>query len=98
MHVRLEREPRGTRYLGVQAYEAILPLVPDDELETPPLPHEHPQWLRDAASVSQRTRSLLSKVQPLLLRILSFWDHRVRSAFVGGRCVSIDASGSYRAE
>lgn len=98
MHGRIEREPRAARYLGVPAYEAILPLVPDDELETPPLPREHPQWIRDAAAVSHRARQMLAKLRPLVLRVFSFWDHRLRGTLIAGRRVSIDASGSYRAE
>jgi len=30
--------------------------------------------------------------------VLSFWDHRIRSVLIGGSRVSIDPSGSYRAE
>lgn len=76
----------------------ILGLVPDDELETPLLPSEHPKWVRDAVAVSQRARSMLARIKPVLVRVLTFWDHHIRSTMVCGRRLSIDASGSYRVE
>lgn len=74
----------------------LLPLVPDDELETPPLPREHPKWVKDALAVSSRARSVIAQVRPAIVRVLSFWDHQLRSIVIRGRAVSIDASGSYR--
>jgi len=76
----------------------LLPLVPDDELETPPLPREHPKWIKDALGVSQRARRLIAQLQPIIIRVLTFWDHHVRSIVVGGRQLSVDVSGSYRIE
>ena len=76
----------------------ILPLVPDDELETPPLPREHPKWVRDAVAISQRARLALTKLRPAIVRIMTFWDHGVRSIAVAGRRLDVDASGSYRLE
>lgn len=67
-----------------------------DELETPPLPRDHPQWVKDAFAISQRARRILAKVQPLVVRALTFWDHRVRSVLVAGRNVNVDPSGSYK--
>lgn len=75
---------------------AALPLIPDDELETPPLPREHPKWVRDALAVSQRARRIASQLKPLAMRVLTFWEHRSHAIFVGGRKLSIDAAGSYR--
>ena len=74
----------------------VLPFVPDDELETPPLPREHPKWVKDALAVSQRARQLIARLSPVLVRVLTFWDHHVRSIVVGGRELSVDVSGSYR--
>jgi hypothetical protein len=75
-----------------------LPHISEDELETPPLPREHPKWVRDAAAVSQRARAMIAKLQPLMVRVLTFWDHHVRSIRVGGQSLEVDASGSYRLE
>ncbi len=74
----------------------VLPFVPDDELETPPLPREHPKWVKDALAVSQRARQLIAGLPPVLVRVLTFWDHHVRGIVVGGRELSVDISGSYR--
>jgi len=74
----------------------VLPFVPDDELETPPLPREHPRWVKDALAVSQRARQLIARLPPVLVRVLTFWDHHVRGIVVGGRELSVDISGSYR--
>ena len=75
---------------------AILPLIPEDELETPPLPREHPKWVKDALALSQRTRHIIAQLRPVVVRILTFWDHRVRSIAIGGRELTVDVSGSYR--
>lgn len=77
---------------------AVIPLLPDDELETPPLPREHPKWVRDALAVSQRARHLIANIKPVLIRVLTFWDHGARGISVGGRELSVDTSGSYRLE
>ena len=74
----------------------VLPFVPDDELETPPLPREHPKWVKDAVAVSQRARQLIVRLPPVLVRVLTFWDHHLRGIVVGGRKLSVDVSGSYR--
>ncbi len=76
----------------------ILPLIPEDELDTPPLPREHPKWVKDAVAVSQRARIIIAGLRPVLVRILTFWDHHVRSIAVGGRRLEVDLSGSYRIE
>ena len=76
----------------------IAPLLPDDELETPALPREHPKWVRDAVAVSQRARALVDRLRPVLVRVLTFWDHRAYSVTIGTRRLSIDFSGSYRLE
>ena len=75
---------------------AVAPLFPDDEFETPPLPREHPKWIKDGLAISQRAKQLLESVKRVPLRVLRFWDHAVRSLTVRDRRVSIDSSGSYR--
>lgn len=74
----------------------VLALIPDDELETPPLPREHPKWVKDALAVSHRGRQLLARLRPVAIRVLTFWDHQVRSIAIGAQQLSVDASGSYR--
>lgn len=93
---RVDPDTNPAVYVPIAGGRAILPLVPDDELETPPLPREHPRWIKDAAAVSQRARRLVERLKPVVVRVLTFWDHRVRAATIGGRELSIDASGSYR--
>ena len=80
-----------------EAYtDPIVPAAADVELGSDSLPHEHPRWVKDSLAVSQRARAIIARLRPIAIRILTFWDHRVRSAFVGGIHVRIDPSGSYR--
>jgi hypothetical protein len=76
--------------------EAIVPAVAEAELETALLPQDHPRWVKDAVAVSQRARELIGKLRPVVVHVLSFWDHRIRSIMVGNRCVAVDPSGCYR--
>jgi len=78
--------------------EAIVPAVADAELETALLPRDHPRWVKDAIAVSQRAREIIAKLRPVVMRVLSFWDHRIRSIVVGDRSVSVDPSGCYRVD
>lgn len=82
--------------IGATASEAIAPVVPDGELETPLSPHDRPRWVRDTVAVSQRARELIARLRPAVVRVLSFWDHRMRAIVVGGCCVRVDPSGCYR--
>jgi hypothetical protein len=84
--------------IGASRSEAIVPAIAESELETPLLPHDHPRWVRDAVAVSQRAREIIAKLKPVVVCILSFWDHRLRSIMVGERCVHVDPSGCYRAD
>lgn len=95
---RIESEitPAVLAPLDGPAYLAAL--LPEGELETPPLPRELPHWVKDAVAISRRARQLLSRLKPVIVRVLTFWDHRVRSIGVAGRNLSIDPSGSYRVD
>lgn len=93
---RVDPDTNPAIYQPVAGLRAVLPLLPDDELETPPLPREHPKWVKDALAVSQRARQIIAGLKPVLIRVLTFWDHHVRGATVAGRELSIDISGSYR--
>lgn len=82
---------------ALAAEQAVAP-VDESNAESSLLPRDHPKWARDAVTVSQRAREIIARLRPVVVKILTFWDHRVRSAFIGGSRVSIDPSGSYRAE
>jgi hypothetical protein len=62
------------------------------------LPADHPAWAKDVLSLSARFRGFIAQVKPAAIRVLTFWDHRIRSIMVGGRRLSVDASGCYRME
>jgi hypothetical protein len=62
------------------------------------LPGDHPPWAKDVLSLSTRFRGLIAQIKPVMIRVLSFWDHRLRSIIVGGRRLGVDASGCYRME
>jgi hypothetical protein len=66
--------------------------------ETPgaTLPRDHPAWQRDVLAVSARVRALIAHMRPVVVRVLTFWDHAVRSVSIGGRRLEIDPSGCYR--
>lgn len=83
--------------LGLGASEPIVAPVAESEFETTLLPRDHPKWVRDTLSVSSRAKDLVARLKPVAVRILGFWDHRVRTAVVAGLRVAIDPSGSYRA-
>jgi hypothetical protein len=81
----------------VLALPPPLAIALDPDLDLPNnLPSDHPAWAKDTVSLSQRARSLLARLRPIAIKVVTFWDHRVRSIFVGGRTLSVDASGSYR--
>ncbi|MBC5800096.1 MAG: hypothetical protein GIX03_06390 [Candidatus Eremiobacteraeota bacterium] len=60
------------------------------------LPGDHPAWMKDTLSISQRARALLTKLRPVVLRVVTYWEHKARSIVCAGRRLSIDQSGSYR--
>jgi hypothetical protein len=71
-----------------------LALDSDSEL----LPEGHPKWVRDGISISRRARDAMAMMRPIALRVMHFWDHRVRAVLVAGRRLRVDPTGSYRAE
>jgi hypothetical protein len=93
-----ERSSALSLQVGASRSEAILPAVPEAELETALLPRDHPRWVKDALAVSQRAREILANLRPVALHVLSFWDHRMRSIVIGDRRVQVDPSGCYRAD
>lgn len=82
---------------------ALPPLPPappladsDDRWGGHALPSDHPAWMKDVVSISQRARTLFATLRPVVLHVVSFCEHRVRSIVVGERRVSVDTSGCYR--
>jgi hypothetical protein len=90
--------PVAPLHVGASRSEAIAPVVPDAELETALSPHDQPRWVKDAVAVSQRARELIARLRPAAVRVLSFWDHRIRAVAIGDYRVQIDASGCYRVD
>ncbi len=101
MSARIDPDGGAGANLALGAAGESAPLAPlavdaDDRFEGPALPHDHPAWMRDAVALSQRARALIASLRPVVLRVVGAWEHRVRSVVIGGRSVTIDASGSYR--
>ncbi len=67
--------------------------APDQQLA---LPTEHPAWQRDVLSISARTRALLVALRPIVVKVLTFWDHQLRDIRIGASTLGVDPSGSYR--
>jgi hypothetical protein len=78
--------------------DPVVPAPADAGLDTTHLPHDHPNWVRDAIAVSGRARDLAAKLKPAIVAVMSHWDHRLRSIVVAGRRLRVDSSGSYRAD
>jgi hypothetical protein len=84
-----------------QAFLNAVPVAPvaadaDERWGGHALPNDHPAWMKDTLSISNRARALLARIKPVAVRVVAFWEHRVRSIAVPGGRVSVDASGSYR--
>jgi hypothetical protein len=63
---------------------------------SPSLPRDHPAWQRDVLSISSRARELVARLRPVVVQVLTFWDHVRRGVVVAGHTLEIDPSGSYR--
>ncbi len=102
MRARVESEPPATSGLAPLALPnvAIAGVAndPDDRYGGHRLPGDHPAWMRDSLSVSQRARTLFERLKPVVLTVIAAWEHRLRSIVVGSTRLSVDASGSYRRE
>jgi len=68
---------------------------PDTEFDAT-LPTDHPRWQRDVLSISARARGIIANLAPIVLRVLTYWDHRVREIVLGHRRLAVDPAGSYR--
>ncbi len=88
----------GLRSLAPREDAPVPSLQLDADAHAELLPHGHPQWVRDGVAISSRARELLTRLRPVVVRVLHFWDHGVRAIVAGGRCVRVDPSGCYRTE
>ncbi len=97
---RVDGERDAPQFRGLESAQthAIVTAADEAEHDAPRLPHDHPQWVKDALSVSSRARSLIATLRPLLIRVTTFWDHRVRSITIGPHRLTIDPCGSYRCD
>jgi hypothetical protein len=82
----------------IPAAAAPAPLADAPLEEFPSLPSDHPAWTRDTLSLSQRARAFVAMLAPIVVRTLTYWDHRVRSLVLRTGTLTIDVSGSYRLE
>lgn len=83
---------------AARASEPVVAALGEADLDGGQLPNDHPQWVRDAVAISRAAKQLVARLKPIVVRVLTFWDHGVRCIAVGGRRVGVDASGSYRIE
>lgn len=86
---------------ALDAAPFLMPVVPvladiDAESAGTALPADHPSWQRDVVSMSTRARSIAAAMGPIVVRALSFWDHRLREILFGARTLAMDPSGCYR--
>ncbi len=80
-------------------YPLAVPLVAPVDAEAagrPALPSDHPAWQRDVVSISARARAAIASVVPVVVRTLSYWDHRIREITFGARTLGVDPAGCYR--
>ena len=83
--------------LAIVPHAVTAAYVPDVDADLHgTLPRDHPAWQRDILSVSARARAVVAALRPVVVRVLTFWDHVVRSVSVGVRRVEVDPSGCYR--
>lgn len=77
----------------------VLPAAPPvdaDAAGLPEFPADHPQWQRDVVSISARARAVIAQAIPVVVRTLSYWDHRIREVAFGVRSLAVDPAGCYR--
>jgi hypothetical protein len=99
---RVESDER-LQHLDAQGLQPLspdnaVPAVGEGAFDGSLLPRDHPKWNKDSLTVSGRARELIARLRPVVVKVLTFWDHRIRSAIVGSRRVAVDPSGSYRLE
>ena len=90
-----ERNASLVAAAGLSSSEPVVAAAAESDFEQPLLPHDHPKWVKDALTVSRRAGDCIARLRPVAIRVLTFWDHRIRSIVVGGARVNVDPSGSY---
>jgi hypothetical protein len=80
---------------GAAAAEPVVAPIGESEFETS-LPSDHPRWARDAIAISKAARDFVERLRPVVVAVMTIWDHRFRCIAIGNRRVSVDVSGSYR--
>lgn len=99
---RLEPDERGLEQAALytiapEGSEPVgQPRLEDAEAEL--LPRGHPKWVRDGVAISQRARDLVTRLRPVVVRVVRFWDHRFHATVIAGRHLRVDPSGSYQVE
>ncbi len=68
----------------------------DDRYGGHTLPGDHPAWMKDTLSLSQRARALIATLRPVVMKVIAYYEHHIRSIVVGNGRLSVDPSGSYR--
>lgn len=82
---------------GIFAVPGLPPVDPDFDAGTSPaLPTDHPRWQQDVVSISSRARAAIATLVPVVIRVLTFWDHRLREIAFGRRTLGVDPAGCYR--
>lgn len=91
-------KPLDAPGLAAAAIVAAQHTIAAEEQElAPALPGDHPAWQRDVVAISARIRAVVARLEPVAVRVLTFWDHLTRSVAVGGgRRVEVDPAGCYR--
>jgi hypothetical protein len=95
MNDALAAQRAGLDSLGLDAIAGVRADVDEPDL-APSLPSDHPSWQRDVLSISTRARALIATLRPLVVNVLSFWDHRLGDIAIGARTFGVDQSGCYR--
>jgi hypothetical protein len=93
-----ESAAAGTALQAAGYTEPVVNGVDAASLEELPLSRDHPRWVKDAVAISARARELIAQMRPVVIRILTQWDHRLRTIAIGDRRVAVDTSGCYRVE
>ena len=85
----------ATLFYPIAVAPALLP-IDTDAAGLPALPNDHPQWQRDIVSMSARARAIVAHAAPVIVRTLTYWDHRIREVAFGARTLGVDPAGCYR--
>lgn len=57
---------------------------------------DQPIRQRDRITLSARARRLLERIKPIVVNVLTFWDHGVTRLVLDDCILTVDESGSYQ--